>query len=78
MALATIEEIDRINVKDLKASGEGEMHILHNETIVRVKCFITDPERYFTDEEASDIMYGRRTMAEVRRSKEAAEAAAKH
>ncbi|MCS4089285.1 hypothetical protein [Rhizobium sp. BK176] len=65
-------EVDRIDFRELKTQDEGEMFIFHNEHIKRAVCFITDPDRYFTDEEASDIMYGRRTWGEVVQSKKAA------
>lgn len=32
---AQLDEVDRINARDLKAQGEGEMHILHKDYILR-------------------------------------------
>jgi hypothetical protein len=74
---AEIEGIDRIVASDIKAHGEGEMHILHKERMVRVACFITDPNGYFTDEEAADITSGRRSWGAVERSWDEAKRAQK-
>ncbi len=52
-----MENIDRINARDIKAEGSGEMHIFHSEKIARARRFICDPNGYYTDEEASQLMY---------------------
>ncbi|NTF17519.1 TraM recognition domain-containing protein [Agrobacterium rubi] len=41
---AGVQEVDRINPLDLKAQGEGEMHIIHKEYVVRVKSFYAHPD----------------------------------
>lgn len=41
---ASIVETDRVNFTDLKAQGEGEMHILFQDKVVRAKSFYTDLE----------------------------------
>jgi intracellular multiplication protein IcmO len=41
---AGLQEVDRINPLDLKAQGEGEMHVIHKEYVIRVKSFYANPE----------------------------------
>jgi Type IV secretory pathway, VirD4 components len=41
---AGVQEVDRINPLDLKAQGEGEMHVIHKEYVIRVKSFYANPE----------------------------------
>jgi intracellular multiplication protein IcmO len=40
----SFEETSRINATDLAAQGEGEMHILHQDIIVRARGFYANPE----------------------------------
>lgn len=41
---ASIVETERVNFTDLKAQGEGEMHIMFQDKIVRAKSFYANPE----------------------------------
>lgn len=41
---AQLTEVDRINPLDLKAQGEGEMHLIHKEYVIRLKSFYANPE----------------------------------
>ena len=41
---ANVSEVDRVNPLDLKAQGEGEMHVFHKEYIIRTKSFYANPE----------------------------------
>jgi intracellular multiplication protein IcmO len=41
---ARVEEMDRINGRDIKGQGAGEAHILHGDHLVRVNMFYADPK----------------------------------
>jgi len=41
---AGVQEVDRINPLDLKAQGEGEMHVIHKEYVIRCKSFYANPD----------------------------------
>jgi intracellular multiplication protein IcmO len=41
---ARVEEIERINARDIKGQGAGEAHILHGDHLVRVNMFYADPK----------------------------------
>jgi intracellular multiplication protein IcmO len=45
---ARLETVDRINPLDLKAQGEGEMHIMFKDKLVRAKSFYANPEGSLT------------------------------
>ncbi len=41
---ARVEEMDRINARDIKGQGAGEAHCLHGDHLVRVNMFYADPK----------------------------------
>lgn len=41
---ARLEKEDRVNFLDLKAQGEGEMHVMFQDKVVRAKGFYANPE----------------------------------
>lgn len=70
--MTNVKNVDLVFAEDLKLQSEKEEHIIRKDRpLVRVKCFISDPNGYFTDEEAEDLVFGRRTREEVMREREA-------